>query len=98
MTAPSPTADGWRDIANGPRDGTEVLVGVWVDGIWASWVTNFAVGSAWPWGCDGMYGDPPTHFHALPLPPSPPPLGETGASTETDPPSVGAPVHGSGDA
>lgn len=63
--------NGWLPIDGLRFDGREIIVGVWVDSSqgwrWSSWTTP----AENPLGCDGEWGDEPTHFAALP---SPPPL------------------------
>jgi|GEM_PF-3240076 len=65
----------WRPIETAPKDGGEGLVGVWVyadakrrNPRWSSWTTYFDGGDL---GCDGEWGDPPTHWMPLPAPPTP---------------------------
>ena len=71
--SPAPMA-GWRDIASAPKDGRDALVGCWVydeNGtdapIWSAWET---ISDGGPLGCDGTWGDPPTHWHDMPAPPA----------------------------
>lgn len=68
----------WQPIETAPRDGTEVLVGVWAvfdewdDGehrppIWCAWVSCAGPGD--DFGCEGWNGAPATHWQPLPEPP-----------------------------
>ena len=63
----------WLPIESAPRDGTLIAVGVWVyDDCkrriprWSSWVIEADGGE---FGCDGEWGDEPTHWMPLPPPP-----------------------------
>lgn len=64
----------WQPIETAPRDGTQILVGVWVAGYfkgsesrWSCWTIG-QHGSG-DFGCDGEWGDEPTHWMPLPPPP-----------------------------
>jgi hypothetical protein len=70
----SADTNGWMAIETAPRDGTQVLVGVWVVGYyngserrWSCW--TIGVQGSGGFGCDGEWGDEPTHW--MPLPPAP---------------------------
>lgn len=63
-------ADGWRDIASAPKDGTWILV-------WLGGVANCADTIQWAYdgwwnGCSGYVRSegPPTHWRPLPDPPA----------------------------
>jgi hypothetical protein len=62
--------EGWRDIATLVHDGRCLLVGVWVEGEhgwrWSFWDT---IADGGPLGCDGEWGDAPTHYAEVPEPP-----------------------------
>ena len=58
----------WQSIATAPMD-RPILVGVWVmyddePTRWSCWVADGVL------GCDGVFGDEPTHWRDVPLPPS----------------------------
>ena len=57
----------WRPIKSIPK-GMDVLVGVRVRGRWSAWVASFpADDRVCPeLGCDGEYGDEPTHWMPYP--------------------------------
>ena len=54
---------GWQPIETIPAQGC-VVVGCWVGSRWSWWE-----GLASDLGCDGEYGDEPTHWMPLPAPP-----------------------------
>jgi len=67
----------WQDIASAPRDGTTILVGVWVQGYfkgseprWSCW--SIAIHGSGSLGCDGEWGDEPTHWAHVPDAPDAP--------------------------
>lgn len=67
-------ADAWQPIEQIVADGRDVLVGCWViddegetDAFWSSWTVTLNGGSL---GCDGTWGDPPSHFCEIPTPPA----------------------------
>lgn len=69
--------EGWQPIETAPKDGSEGLVGCWVYADekrrirrWSCWYIDFNGGDL---GCDGEWGDEPTHW--MPLPPPPPERG-----------------------
>lgn len=78
---------GWRDIESAPRDGRDALVGCWVINydepekppVWSAWETVFDGG---PLGCDGTWGDEPTHWHDMPAPPPLPARKSLGGGDE----------------
>ena len=55
---------GWQPIETIPAQGC-VVVGCWVGSRWSWWE-----GLASDLGCDGEYGDEPTHWMPLPAPPA----------------------------
>lgn len=69
MLAASTPVGGWEDISTAPDQG-EILVGVWVDGSWSSWTICKEPNATTPFGCDGEWGDEPTHWMPIPPPPS----------------------------
>jgi len=63
--------EGWRPIAEADRT-QDLIVGCWVDddddstGFWSAWVAP----AGEPLGCDGTWGDGPTHAMPLLCPPT----------------------------
>jgi len=64
---PEDKVTGWRPIKSIPK-GMDVLVGVWVKDRWSAWVASFPAddGVCPELGCDGEYGDEPTHWMPYP--------------------------------
>lgn len=70
-----PVGNEWQDISTAPKDGTRVIVGVWVhdafddETFWADWIESYSEFKP-HWGEDDTNGDEPTHWMPLPPPPN----------------------------
>ena len=65
LHAPAVAEDGWQTIETAPCDGSDVLCGAWVRGIWrtgVSIVSSTGVANNWDWLT------PATHWCHLPAP------------------------------
>lgn len=70
----------WQPIETLVMDGRDALVGCWViddetSPFWSAWAVTLNGGSL---GCDGTWGDPPTHWHDMPAPPPTPEVSHVG--------------------
>ncbi len=73
----APAFGRWEPIETHATDGRAALVGCWVVNqdepdkppIWSCWATFF---DGMDLGCDGAWGDEPTHWHDMPPPPPAP--------------------------
>lgn len=58
----------WKPIETAPTDGTEIIVGLFINERWVSWIINGRPGEA-GFGYDGEMGQRPTHWRSSPKPP-----------------------------
>jgi hypothetical protein len=76
----------WQKIEYPPTEANGIIaVGVWVGDRWSAWTVDLTDGRypADDYGCDGEFGEAPTHWHVLTppppedeAPPHPPTVGE----------------------